>query len=131
MKHTPGEWVANGNYITLQKLQHDLIAKTLTYDFPQEEAVANAQLIALAPTAPHECDDPNCPGNINRLRLEAFDDLLEACQKLLYYALEYLRDINVSLGKTPDDTHKLAMFAVCKGDIGLIKAAITKATGGE
>lgn len=41
---------------------------------------ANAKLISLAPTAPHECGDPDCPGNINRKKLEAYPDLLEACK---------------------------------------------------
>jgi hypothetical protein len=33
--------------------------------------------------APHECDDAECPGNVNRLKLEAFDDLLRGCKFLL------------------------------------------------
>lgn len=32
-------------------------------------------------TAPHECGDPQCPGNINRRKLEAYPDLLAACKR--------------------------------------------------
>lgn len=40
-----------------------------------DTARANAELIALAPTAPHECDDLKCPGNINRRKLELWDEM--------------------------------------------------------
>ena len=26
---------------------------------------------------PHHCTDPKCPGNINRLKIEAFDEIME------------------------------------------------------
>lgn len=29
---------------------------------------------------PHDCDDPECPGNVNRQRLEAFEDMREALE---------------------------------------------------
>lgn len=44
-----------------------------------ERAFADMELIALARTAPHECANPMCPGNVNRLKLGVFDDLLAAC----------------------------------------------------
>lgn len=31
--------------------------------------------------APHHCTDPKCPGNINRLKIEAFDKILKADSK--------------------------------------------------
>ena len=37
----------------------------------------NAELLALAPTAPHQCNNPKCPGNINRQKLELFDDMVK------------------------------------------------------
>ena len=43
-----------------------------------ERSEANARLIAAASTAPHDCTDPNCPGAINKRKLEAFDEMLEA-----------------------------------------------------
>jgi len=39
---------------------------------------ANLRLIEAAPTAPHECADPLCPGASNKRKLEAFDKMLEA-----------------------------------------------------
>ena len=60
IKHTPGPWNTS-----------PYVANDCT--------MANAELIALAPTAPHECDDPKCPGNINRKRLELYHDFVEAC----------------------------------------------------
>jgi len=36
----------------------------------------DSSLIAMAPTAPHVCEYPQCPGDINRRKLELFDDLL-------------------------------------------------------
>jgi len=52
-------------------------------DVDVETAHANARLIAAAPTAPHECDDPKCPGNINRIKLGLFDNMLAALKDLL------------------------------------------------
>lgn len=34
--------------------------------------------LALAVTAPHHCADPACPGDVNRRKLEAFDQMREA-----------------------------------------------------
>lgn len=42
----------------------------------------NAQLLALAPTAPHECVNSECPGNVNQLKLEAFDKLKTAAERM-------------------------------------------------
>ena len=36
----------------------------------------------VAPTAPHSCDVPDCPGPVNKRKLEAFDDLLAALTKI-------------------------------------------------
>ena len=41
--------------------------------------VSKGGLVALACTAPHDCDVPDCPGPANKRKLEAFDDLLAAC----------------------------------------------------
>lgn len=30
---------------------------------------------------PHECDDPKCPGNINRQKLEMFDEMLSTLRE--------------------------------------------------
>ena len=44
---------------------------------PLEEAKGNMRLIKLAPTASHECSDPRCPGNVNRQKLELWDEMLD------------------------------------------------------
>ena len=38
----------------------------------------DADLIALAPAAPHDCDDPSCPGDMNRRKLEAAEGMARA-----------------------------------------------------
>lgn len=48
----------------------------------RQRTMANARLLVLAPTTPHACS-PDCPGEQNRRKLEAFDDLLKACQAVL------------------------------------------------
>lgn len=37
----------------------------------------DAALLSLAPTAPHFCEDPKCPGNINRQKLGLFHEMIE------------------------------------------------------
>ncbi len=59
------------------------------YDIPQAEA--NAELIALADTAPHECT-PECPGEMNRRRLVAAEGLLEAARALMIWHNHHLPD---------------------------------------
>lgn len=38
-----------------------------------EEHLANLRLMALARQAPHDCGDPECPGVINKRKLELYD----------------------------------------------------------
>lgn len=38
-----------------------------------EEDSANMKLIAFAQHAPHDCGDPECPGVINKRKLELYD----------------------------------------------------------
>lgn len=93
MKHTPGPWKATESYnftgtfvayIGTGRSRDHQIAQTRGTIKEVDEA--NARLIAAAPTAPHECDVPDCPGNINRRKLEAFPDLLEAARGILLVA---------------------------------------------
>lgn len=49
-----------------------------------QEVLVHAGLFSHALEVPHKCDDPRCPGNANRLKLAAFDELLEALKDLLY-----------------------------------------------
>ena len=40
-----------------------------------------SELRECALEVPHECDDPNCQGNINRQKLEMFDEMLSALRE--------------------------------------------------
>lgn len=67
--------------------------KTKEWLYECKNLLANedsAILITLAATAPHDCSDPYCPGNVNRLKLKAYgklqashDRLVEACCNLI------------------------------------------------
>ncbi len=48
------------------------------------EITENAPLVNIITTAPHECD-PECPGEINRRKLEAAEGLLEAAKNALLW----------------------------------------------
>lgn len=47
------------------------------------ETQANERLIALAPTAPHNCDHEGCPGRENKRKLEAAAALHAALTEIL------------------------------------------------
>lgn len=55
------------------------------------DAIRNAQNLAyyteqkdgLSRTAPHHCDDPDCPGGQNRRKLEAAEEIAEALKGLI------------------------------------------------
>lgn len=57
-------------------IRDDSQEKVLTADDPVENE-ADQILIALAPTAPHLCSIPDCPGNANRERLKLLDEAAE------------------------------------------------------
>ena len=85
--HTPGPWELDNDEregmewnIHVVQTNHDMRICFMTSDGPARE---NAELIALAPTAPHTCSDPTCPGNINRQKLELWGELVEAIYNLL------------------------------------------------
>ena len=87
IEHTPGEWELTSSADPDQDLSiigrgpvvSGVIASIRTqwmHEPQRREQNANADLLALAPTAPHECSDPDCPGNRNRLKLAAGEELL-------------------------------------------------------
>ena len=40
---------------------------------------------------PHECDDPRCPGNINRIKLELYEITIKVLEEIsCLYDLKYL-----------------------------------------
>lgn len=81
MAHTGGEWeyiVTTGtvwagtpgfrDHVIVSKCDRSALVTA-------ETAQANGFLIALAPTAPHDCDLPSCPGAANKRKLEAAEKL--------------------------------------------------------
>jgi hypothetical protein len=80
MTHTAGPWetyeTVSAFYVAAGGT--DLLSIPLTEKFADEDR-ANANLIALAPTAPHDCEVKDCPGQRNKRLLEAAEGLLEAC----------------------------------------------------
>ena len=47
----------------------------------QPGETGDRELLGMIASAPHECDDPKCPGNINRQKLEMFDEMLSALRE--------------------------------------------------
>ena len=46
------------------------------------DGAGNCVLLSIAPTAPHFCADPQCPGEINRRKLEAAEELAKVCREI-------------------------------------------------
>lgn len=44
---------------------------------------SNAELLSLATSAPHECSVPDCPGNLNRRKLEMWQEAVNLCDDLM------------------------------------------------
>lgn len=64
IRHTAGPWVACD-----MSAGSRYSAVGVAFLQP-EDRDGNGRLVALAPTAPHTCDVPNCPGMENKRRLE-------------------------------------------------------------
>lgn len=119
MQHTPGPWKLWNGYGPLGdgKMRVARLGNDDGHGMWASEGrdiVGNRddlELLTLAPTAPHECS-PDCPGEQNRRKLEAFDTLLEACNALCNagktQAVYFVRDIGVAL--------ELAQVAVAKAE---------------
>ena len=69
-------------------------------------------------TAPHDCIMPGCPGPENKRKLEAFDDLLAACQNA------YTAIVN---HHAAGERIAGSRCEVCKGELDMLRAAIAKA----
>ena len=78
------------------------------------DVVGNADLLRVAHTAPHECSDPQCPGNLNRRKLEAFDGLLAFIEMIA--GSEHAGSCFKELGQE------------CTCDVDAAQALVTKAT---
>lgn len=82
-EHAPGPWYVpawNALRVVMKERGHEyiqaIVAPTGRTKAGHSEGRANAKLTALAPTAPHKCPDPQCPGNVNRRKLELYGELL-------------------------------------------------------
>ena len=82
LNHTPGKWVAKGSRVARSGTKMFICE---VFRDSVATAIGNTALIALAPTAPHDCDDPQCLGNVNRRKLEA---ITEAASHLLVALLQ-------------------------------------------
>lgn len=80
IKHTQYPWSVKG--IQIHKVNECQICKV--WCFGGDLWRGNAIIIALAPTAPHNCSDPKCPGNINRQIIEIFPALVDMLESSFY-----------------------------------------------
>jgi len=133
MKHTKGTWkIKPSNYnsppdhqnIAFHLDANEDIAAMDFGDFPDNEpeavemAKGNAELIALAPTAPHDCD-LDCPGAVNKRKLEALPEMLEALEAAeQHYAMlcEVICTDNPPPGGHPVLLRLRAVIAKAKGE---------------
>lgn len=70
--------------------------------------------------APHACDEPDCPGPVNKRKLEAFDQLLAACEAILSgVSLDVYRVAAADMGR----------MAPAEAAFALLRAAIARAKG--
>ena len=86
--HTPGPWRTDPEFDNFTVLARNgvMVADCGIMGFRAGRSLAtnqaNARLIAAAVTAPHECGDPNCPGAINKRKLDAHAAMLEALEAI-------------------------------------------------
>jgi len=72
-KHTDDELI---RWMDEQIFDDAAMSSELTW----EQYKANCHLFALAQSAPHDCGDPQCPGVINKRKLELYDKFQAAIQ---------------------------------------------------
>jgi hypothetical protein len=92
INHTKGTWRITGAY------KH--LIDNGTEDSPVICEIWNrkeddATLVSIAKTAPHECDDPKCPGNINRQIIEMFPKLMTMIENINNRYSHYFWDSDV------------------------------------
>lgn len=73
--HSKGDWYPSA-LCTVEALPFS--ASIATIGNPKErtaskEEWATCRLMALAQSAPHDCGDPECPGVVNKRKLELYD----------------------------------------------------------
>lgn len=66
--------------------------------------------VAIALSAPHKCPDAECPGNVNRLKLESLDTLLASHKRLLKALRRIADDLTVYCGEDGDTIAELRQY---------------------
>ena len=123
LRHTPGEWRAFPPSCPAPDQRFDRLVTGPEGDGSddhvcesfqlrgrrkqdRETALGNAALICLAPTAPHACDVPNCPGNALRERLEKLEALKAKTERLVTAVImnrdTHLREVQNALHDARD-----------------------------
>lgn len=87
IQHTKGKWTSKAgvNHGTIC-CDDGTLAHWYRPDFRTSiiENEGNGYLLGMARTAPHECDDPHCRGNVNRRKLEAAENMRDALVALAF-----------------------------------------------
>lgn len=78
IEHTPGEMKVTARWTT-----RDSFLVVPSQEPSGKDITGNCYLITNAREVPHECADPQCPGNVTRRKLKAFDGLLAFVEKVM------------------------------------------------
>lgn len=72
--HSKGNWYsAGGNGHRFVRHHAGVNLCEINHNLDFADVVANCELMALAQHAPHDCGDPECPGVVNKRKLELYD----------------------------------------------------------
>lgn len=78
--HSKGNWTKSETiHWSINNQTHHIAMVNFSSRLPEDggNGEANANLITLAQHAPHDCGDPECPGVINKRKLELYDRFQE------------------------------------------------------
>lgn len=131
IEHTPGPWkyltprsgLKRTQDIAIFALNGQQVANVHSGAMPHQqrpdhkEAEGNADLIMKAREVPHECSNPQCPGNVHRRKLKAFDGLLDVCERFYSQLSKEIEDEGATVFVMAEASHLLSAA----------EAAITKA----
>lgn len=101
---------------------YEIVSKNLGGVIAYVNNEENACVMACGHEAPHECADPQCPGDINRRKLEAYPDLVNGTHKTVVWlrrlakqfdecATEYREvadQLDIALGEAPGKERRAA-----------------------
>lgn len=136
MRHASGEWSHRAGLAGFTVVSHEEGRRTpfriasISTDITDQDGTA--ELLSLAKTAPHHCDDPECPGNVNRQRLEAWGDLYDALTTMrdhYGHTASYCEDCDRHAPKHDDGRLAGPISHHINCPIGRAEAALGKAKG--